>query len=646
MRIGWWLWLCGNLAVALASPVDSASQFRVPIRRVVVYKDGHCFTQREASVVANSETVYTSDLPHALLGTVWAYTRDAQAKVVRVQGLWQEEKRRIAPQNLAELLALNAGAEVELELMPPSEAREAGRGSTTEVHRGVLRVFKPELRYADAYPDHDPPPAYSPQPTVQPRSRRDGYYYGYYFWQPPAPPDFVQDEWSRTVSQSSFAVETARGLVMFSTAQVKRLRFLSKPKQYREVTLRRPQLEILLSGFKKGQRVPLVLAAIEKGIRWVPEYQLILPERENGEATLQLNATLINELSDLQDVELYVAVGAPQFIMEEQISPLAMRETFMRLSSWFGEPEDIYGRAIAGQAGGFGGFGGAPNLAPTPDTGFGSGGMGFPSLAADPERLSTLWEPCSLAEVLADPQVVTLSQLSLIRLPRLTLPKGMRAHYSLLQQRVPCTRACFWAIDLTAQSWQRPGWYGYPDRERRRFRTFEELAYALLRQRNLWGEVQEALILKNTGSIPWTTAPAVVMQRGAALAQDMLLFTPPGEEAVLLLGPAPQVNLSHTRITTETRWEQHRQIQVHGGKIEVTNSRKAPVRLIVRVRFVGHYKHATREPQRISRKAGETEEFWNWYYQRDLQNNPYTELVWDVEVPPGVMEWEYRFEQW
>lgn len=636
--------------MSVASQSDSPSQFRAPIRRVVVYKDGHCFTQREANVAPNSETVYLSDLPHALLGTVWAYTRDKQVKVVQIRGRWVEEKRHLAPQNTAELFALNEGAQVEIELRFPEDSRESARGGSTEIYRGALRVFKPQLRYADVYPTHDAPPPYTPQPPSQPR-RSDpyGYYYHSFSWTPPPPADYVQDEWSRTVSQSSFAVETERGLVMFSASQVKRVRFLTKPKQYREVTLRRPQLEVLLSGSKKGQRVPLVLAAIEKGIRWIPEYRLALPAREEGELTLQLGATLINELSDLQNAEAYVTIGAPQFIMDEYVSPLAMRETFMRLSSWFGEAADLYGSAIAGQLGGFGGY--APSIVPE----LGSGGMGlllndnpqWVRMESEKQQGTPQPSPRDLQNVPLEPQIETLPQVSLIRLPRITLPKGASAHYTVLEQRVPYKRACFWAIDLTEQQSYRSPWQSQY-RGRRRFQSFEEISYNLLRQRNLWGEVQEALILKNNGSIPWTTAPAIVIQGDAAIAQDMLLFTPPGEEAVLLLGPAPQMTLSHTRIPAETQWlrERDRQISVQGGKIQVTNSRNEPARLIVRVRFVGHYKQATREPVRISRKTGETEEFWNWYYQNRLQANPYTELVWDLEAPPGVLEWEYQFEQW
>jgi hypothetical protein len=640
VRHGGWFVLCGSVAVALASQTDpNAAASSAPIRRVVVYKDGHCFTQREATVILNSDTASLSELPHALLGTVWAYTRDRQVKVVQLRGEWLEERREIAPQNVAELLALNEGAQVELTLMFPSEGADSARSVSTEIYRGTLRLFKPQLRYTDAYPTHDPPPPYSPQAIVEPRPHRDRYSY-YSYWSLPTPPDYVQDEWSRTVSQSSFALETAHGLVMFSASQVKRVQFLGAPKLRREVTLRRPRLTLLLSGAKAGQRVPLVLAAVERGIRWIPEYQLVLPT-EAGNATLQLHATLINELSDLRDAEVAVAVGAPQFIMQDHVSPLTMRQTFMRLSRWFGEPEDIYQRAIAGYLGGFGGLDAVPMMAPSSGGGFGGGGMGLhvdslPMVQTEPARLRGA-TPAS-----AEPQVEVLPQIALIQLPRVTLPKNATAHYIILQQSIPYKRICYWTLDLTEQERDRGGWYR---QEPRRFRTFEEIAYELIRRRNLWGEVQDALLIENKGNIPWTTAPATILQGNAVIGQDMLLFTPPGEEAVLLLGPAPQVNISHT-LTPETRWDEkrQRQVDVRRGTIRVSNSRQEPVPLTVRIRFVGHYRSATQEPTRVTHKTVATEDFWNWYYRNRLQINPYTELVWEMLMPPGTREWEYRYE--
>jgi len=68
--------------------------------------------------------------------------------------------------------------------------------------------------------------------------------------------------------------------------------------------------------------------------------------------------------------------------------------------------------------------------------------------------------------------------------------------------------------------------------------------------------------------------------------------------------------------------------------------------MVVRVRFLGHYLSATREPFRITRKSVEhsTSDTWDWSLRQKAPMNPFTEVTWEAIVPPGAMEWEYRYE--
>jgi len=236
-----------------------------------------------------------------------------------------------------------------------------------------------------------------------------------------------------------------------------------------------------------------------------------------------------------------------------------------------------------------------------------------------------------------------LPQLSLVPLGRITLPKGAIAQHAVMRQPLPYKRVCFWAIDLTQR--ERESYYWYRS-DPRRFRTFEELAYELMQRRNLSGEVQDALLLENKGDLAWTTAPITVVQNGTPIAQDILLFTPQGEDALVVLGPAPQVNLSHT-VSSEPRGQGFGRFETEWrGVIRVTNARPEAVLMVVRVRFLGHYLSATREPFRITRKSVEqgTSDTWNWSLRQKAPRNPFTEVTWEVIVPPGATEWEYRYE--
>ncbi|MCX7924489.1 MAG: hypothetical protein N2554_01615, partial [Fimbriimonadales bacterium] len=126
-----------------------------------------------------------------------------------------------------------------------------------------------------------------------------------------------------------------------------------------------------------------------------------------------------------------------------------------------------------------------------------------------------------------------------------------------------------------------------------------------------------------------------------------LLFTPPGDDSFVFITPAPRLSVS---CTVDQEREQHtnfgaRWTTTHRATIRVQNLNEQPMRLTVRLRFIGHYKGATREPKRLTAKTIEDAQFWDWYYRNRLYLNPYTEIVWDVEVPPGASEWQFRFER-
>ncbi len=611
-------WLCalGIFGIAwLGAQTDDTGS--APIRRVVIYKDGHCLTEREVLVDADRNPVRIENSFNALMGGVWAATRHKTARIDSLYARFLEEKRQVPPANLAELLLLNEGKRVAVTITLPA-APAPNQPVEVEQYEGVLRVFKPSLAYEDAYPTAEPPPDYTPQPTPRPPTRWDWYYYQ------TTPPDYVHDRFSRTAQQATFAVETASGLAMFTPAQVQQIEFREPYVREREATVKRPVLELTLSGAGRGDRVPVRLYSIEKGVRWMPEYQLRLPTARASEATLTLSGVILNELQDLKEVEAAVAVGSIQFMMDEQPSPLGLREAFRKLSRWFGDaPSPVYYYAASPSVAdlvGFGGVGGVGGQAVPNAPGMGIEQGGAPTVNSD--------------------------SIAFLSLPRLTLPKGGVARVEIAQQQLSVDHAYLWIHDLTDS--ERGNYFSWPERQdRQRFTTFEDLAYRLAQERRFRNEVYEALILRNTGDTPWTTAPITIMRGESPVGQDILLFTPPGEEAFVFITPAPRISLA---CTVEQEREQNRGFgtqwtTLHRATIRVQNLTEQPVRIMARVRFVGHYKDATREPKRIVAKTVEDTRFWDWYYRNRLQMNPYTELVWDVEVPVGVSEWNFQYER-
>ena len=72
---------------------------------------------------------------------------------------------------------------------------------------------------------------------------------------------------------------------------------------------------------------------LQKGIRWIPNYKISIDGE--GNAAVQLQATLINELADLEDVTAHLVIGVPTFVFKDTLDPISLQETVAQLSQHF-----------------------------------------------------------------------------------------------------------------------------------------------------------------------------------------------------------------------------------------------------------------------------------------------------------------------
>lgn len=109
-----------------------------------------------------------------------------------------------------------------------------------------------------------------------------------------------------------------------------------------------------VDGVKDNERLSLGIAALERGIRWIPAYRVEVKGSPIKEAKLELEAMLINELTDLKNTEVNFVVGVPHFLFQDQMSPLSMNTAFAGVSSYFqagsrNARRDAYSNAIMSQ---------------------------------------------------------------------------------------------------------------------------------------------------------------------------------------------------------------------------------------------------------------------------------------------------------
>jgi hypothetical protein len=70
---------------------------------------------------------------------------------------------------------------------------------------------------------------------------------------------------------------------------------------------------------------------LEKGIRWIPNYKVTIDG--HGHAKVKLQATLVNDLTDLKDVNCNLVVGVPSFAFKGDVDPISLSETLAHVAS-------------------------------------------------------------------------------------------------------------------------------------------------------------------------------------------------------------------------------------------------------------------------------------------------------------------------
>ena len=85
---------------------------------------------------------------------------------------------------------------------------------------------------------------------------------------------------------------------------------------------RRPRLVLDVDGGGEGARVGVVY--VQRGFRWIPSYRVDLGD--DGQASVQLQATLVNDLVDLDGATVNLVVGVPAFAFADMLDPIALQQ--------------------------------------------------------------------------------------------------------------------------------------------------------------------------------------------------------------------------------------------------------------------------------------------------------------------------------
>ena len=532
-----------SITIIHSQNVDS---FSPEIKRVAVFKNGFAFTYREGEAKIQDGWAYSDKAPIGVLGTVWGYSTSPKVKITQLLASSIEKREMIRLSSIPEVLIANEGARIRF-----IDSRDKNK-----IFEGTYEILSDNRKFLRVA--------------------------------------------AITKNNITVALKTETGVMFFPVNTIRNLEILGKPNYSKPKITKENLLKMKVEGVADGQRTNLGIAALERGIRWIPAYRVEIKGKPVKEAKLELEAMLINELADLKDSEIYFVVGVPHFLFQNTVSPLSMNSAFAGVSSFFGSGagggrRDQLSNAIMSQV---------------------RSGEDRPVIDGSPT-------------VNGEEQTNSFSaeQLYLYQTKEINVKKGERASLRLFSLTVPASEVFEW--NLTDR----------PDTQKR-YMNFGRNSQTVPLAQDLKSRIWYALRLKNKTGMPWTTAPALSFRDWKPLGQDMLTFTPIGGENVLRVTPATEVIGTHT---LEEKSREQRTMRYGGsnytfdlvtveGTVKIRNVKKENIEVVLNRKLVGEV---------ISAEKGGK-------FSREGFNlqavNPNSKIKWNLNLPSGKSEIKYTYK--
>ncbi|HUR39321.1 MAG TPA: hypothetical protein VM222_07495 [Planctomycetota bacterium] len=353
----------------------------------------------------------------------------------------------------------------------------------------------------------------------------------------------------------------------------------------------------------KAARVGMMY--LQKGIRWIPSYKIEIDGK--GHAKVQLKATLINELTDLDNVDAHLVVGVPSFAFKDTPDPISLQKAVAQLSRHFqqeGQTAYAFGNAIYSQASRASEVRRQPE-APAADAG-----------QADPDAREDVF-------------IFPVKKLSLKKGEVLVLPV---AEFKVDYKDV-------YAIDIPMT----PPQEALARMHGREPSEADRLFHA--------PKAIHKIRLMNTTPTPITTAPALILQDGRLLAQGMTTYTSSGGSSDVEITTAIDIQVKKTeseksRTPNALRWNDTSFNQVKlEGKICLTNYRKAPVEVEVTRVVLGEVAQPLANGGTVEKvnlmedsKGLDRQPYYSYWYSSWWwwnKVNPVSRITWKATLEPG-----------
>jgi hypothetical protein len=573
-------WFAAQLPHGVAMGAEQPGALKLTTERVVVFKDGYgLFVKSGSGVTDRDGNLTTPDVPDAVLGTVWASAEGHELLAMtaaRVQAT--DQTLDIDCDSAVALLRANPGKVVSIHT---EKADLTGR---------IVRVLEPE----SMQPSMTPP--------QWPQYGANGQYVAY--GQVPV------TEWPPAKNGLLVLDDTPGGRLVIPAATVLSISGKDLGTDCKRTVRAADRPKVLTFQFGRsvaGHDVRVHLFYFAPGVRWIPSYRIATGD--GATAAIELQAEVLNEVEDLNNVAVDLVVGVPNFRFKDVPSPLTLestlRETLSRAAPSLMADSLRMAAGLTNAA--------EPRAPQDPDD-----EAPVPSVPESKADVMTL-APNLKSEARQD--LFTYAAASL------TLPRGARAIVPLWSTHVP--QRHLYTADLRVT--RNP----YDARASLTFTSAVPEGAAspgALDLNPMWHQLE----LTNDSSQPWTTGAALLLQGYLPLGQDLLTYTSKGARTDVPITVAVdlhvQVDEKETdRAEKSLTWNGRNYSQIlKKGTVTVTSHRadKSVVRVTVDmggdIELADEAAHVTREEGRGSDWSG---------LDPTIENH--SRIVWNVDLAPG-----------
>lgn len=366
-----------------------------------------------------------------------------------------------------------------------------------------------------------------------------------------------------------------------------------------------------------SKTVEVGLVYLQKGLRWIPSYKVDLDGK--GKASVRLQATVLNELTDLNNTTLQLVIGMPSFYFKDTLDPMALQQTAAQLSQFFQTDA-------------------SRNRASTLALNFNNAMMTQVARAGD---YRTGGEPAAGGDDANLPEGSKNEDLFVFTLRNVTLKKGERAILQLAEFTVPYEDVFTLEIPFAPPADMR--------------QNFNNQQQAELSRLFNAPRVTHKARLENKSAYPFTTAPALLLRDGRVLAQGMMTYAAPGASADLSITAALDIAVKKTDQETKRTpnafshdGTSYMRVDLE-GKVRLTNHRKQALEVEVIRHALGHIDTAGQngkvEMNNVFEGAdfaptggsGSYSDWWQWYSWPWWWHhvNGVGRVTWKLTLEPG-----------